>query len=84
MSMGRKMFAFGGCLLNVYIKNISELVHDKVSSFEIEFDRNDFLSRDDIGNIERKLKHSQYMFDKNDAQSVRICQAANHDSVLLL
>lgn len=58
-----------------------ELVHDKVSSFEIEFDRNDFLSRDDIGNIERKLKHAQYMFDKNDAQSVRIWQAANPDKV---
>ena len=36
-----------------------ELVNDKLSSFQIEFDRNDFLSHDGIGNIERKLKHPQ-------------------------
>lgn len=58
-----------------------ELVHDRVASFEVEFDRNDFLSRDDIGNIDRRLKHAQYMFEKNDAQSVRIWQAANLDKV---
>ena len=58
-----------------------ELVHDKVSSFEIKFDRNDFISHDDIGNIERKLKHSQCMFDKNDAQSVSIWKEANPNKV---
>jgi hypothetical protein len=30
-----------------------ELVHDKVTSSKVEFDRNDFLTCDDIDNIER-------------------------------
>jgi hypothetical protein len=58
-----------------------ELVHDIVASYEVEFDQNDFLSRDSNGNIERKLKHAQCTFDKNVAQSVHIWQDVNHDKL---
>lgn len=59
----------------------SELVHNKVTSSRAEFNQNDFLTRDDIRNIEMRLKHAQYMLDNNDAQSVRRWQATNPDKV---
>ena len=40
-----------------------------------------FLTCDDIGNIERRLKDAQYMFDKNDAQSVHIWKDINPNKI---
>lgn len=51
-------------------KKHKQAVHEKLTIFEGQSSRDDFLNMDDIGNIDRKIKTLSYLLDSNDAHSV--------------
>ena len=55
------------------------MVHEKMTMFEGQSCRDDFLNMDDIANIDHKIKTIRYVLDSNDARSVQQWVLANLD-----
>lgn len=47
------------------------MVHEKMTIFEGQSSRDDFLTMDDIANIDHKIKTLRYMFHSIDSISVK-------------
>ncbi|GLJ51618.1 hypothetical protein SUGI_1096990 [Cryptomeria japonica] len=58
-------------------KKHKQMVHEKMTMFEGQSSRDDFLTMNDIMNIDRKIKTSSYMLHSSDAISVRQWVLAN-------
>ncbi|GLJ24172.1 hypothetical protein SUGI_0461150 [Cryptomeria japonica] len=55
------------------------MVHEKMPIFEGQSSRDDFLTMDDIANIDRKIKTLRCMFHSSDSLSVQQWVPANTD-----
>ena len=60
-----------GMPADVVHKKHKQMVHEKMTIFEGQSSRDDFLTMDDIGNIDRKIKLLKYMYDSSDALSMQ-------------
>ncbi|GLJ53637.1 hypothetical protein SUGI_1144060 [Cryptomeria japonica] len=58
-------------------KNHKQMVHERMTMFEGQSRRDDFLTMDDIANIDCRIKTSSYMFHSSDAISVQQWVLAN-------
>lgn len=57
------------------------MVHNKIILFKGQTDRDDFLGKNDIINLENKIKQKEFKFHENDGQSTLIWQVANLEKV---
>ncbi|KAH9299293.1 hypothetical protein KI387_030975, partial [Taxus chinensis] len=64
-------------------KKHRHMVHEKLTLFNGQTERDDFLSKDDIRNIEGKMKEAEYKFELNDADSVRTFATKNPEKFML-
>ncbi|KAH9287926.1 hypothetical protein KI387_032043, partial [Taxus chinensis] len=66
-----------GMPADIVLQKHREMVHEKLALFDGKTKRDDFLSSHDVQNIDTKIKAAKYMYDRNDAQSVRVWQDQN-------
>ncbi|KAH9291546.1 hypothetical protein KI387_043259 [Taxus chinensis] len=66
-----------GMPADIVLQKHREMVHEKLALFDGQTKRDDFLSSHDVQNIDTKIKAAKYMYDRNDAQSVRVWQDQN-------
>ncbi|KAH9316521.1 hypothetical protein KI387_025148, partial [Taxus chinensis] len=66
-----------GMPADIVLQKHREMVHEKLALFDGQTKRDDFLSSHDVHNIDTKIKAAKYMYDRNDAQSVRVWQDQN-------
>ncbi|KAH9312868.1 hypothetical protein KI387_027903, partial [Taxus chinensis] len=66
-----------GMPADIVLQKHREMVHEKLALFDGQTKRDDFLSSHDVQNIDKKIKAAKYMYDRNDAQSVRVWQDQN-------
>ncbi|GLJ59648.1 hypothetical protein SUGI_1517700 [Cryptomeria japonica] len=52
-------------------KEHKQMVHEKMTMFEGQYSRDDFLTMDDIANIDHRIKASSYIFHSSDAISMQ-------------
>ncbi|KAH9328046.1 hypothetical protein KI387_000154 [Taxus chinensis] len=64
-------------------KKYRHMVHEKLTLFNGQAEWDDFLSKDDIRNIEGKMKEAEYKFELNDADSVRLFATKNPKKFML-
>ncbi|KAH9326548.1 hypothetical protein KI387_006726, partial [Taxus chinensis] len=62
---------------DIVLQKHCEMVHEKLTLFDGQTKHDDFLSSHDVQNIDTKIKAATYMYDRNDAQSVRVWQDQN-------
>ncbi|KAH9331162.1 hypothetical protein KI387_003270, partial [Taxus chinensis] len=64
-------------------KKHRHMVHEKLTLFNGQTERDDFLTKDDICNIEGKMKEVEYKFELNDADNVRTFATKNPQKFML-
>eukprot|EP01018_Ginkgo_biloba_P024903 Gb_17664 [translate_table: standard] len=70
-----------GITVDVIHDKFLEVVRNKINLFPNQTNRDLFLSREDIYNIEQRMNEVSYLFDKNDDNSVRIWRYMNPEKV---